>query len=195
MIVKNYENKTWIERREAFLDYCSSQQYNPQFKVCQMWIESDVVNSTSSEVYCYFNPNINTRNVLNTEVDIEFDKPVNWNMSNEEFFNEYSLPAICKTSLNLISKQIHFTIWYADFMESPYIRIYDIIPEEIPNKVRVHIRKLFIESVVPAEYFHLLDKSFFHNKKICLEFSKHWKYRTMLKLILEYIPEVKLCNN
>ena len=200
MIVENYKTKTWREARKEFLDYWFI--HHPMklgkkswsrieyigFEVCIMYENYGNVTSTSNESYLYFNPAYNTRTNFDTEWDCEFDHEN----------HEWNVKAICLVCLNLIHQEYHFSVWYAQGMKSPYIRIYDLLPEGLTERQRVSARKQFSKEVVPSHLWKYLDKSFFHRTKICLEFSKHWRYRTHLKLLFEYLPnktkQEELCN-
>lgn len=186
MIVPNHKQETYAKAREKFLDYWAIRVFD--LKTCEMGLATGEVKSTNDSLYNFFNPNHNTRHIFPTEWVCEFDKPTNSTLTNEEFQNEFSIIATCQVCLNLIDMKIHFSVWFADNMESPHVRIYDLLPECLPEQQQRKLREMFMKKVVPYEFQPFFDKALLSRHKVCLEWSKHWKYGTHLNLILEYKP-------
>ena len=139
-----------------------------------MHLKADKVCSSKDETYCYFNKYCNTRYIFPTEWICEFD-----------IDHDTAILACCATIVNLLNQGYQFSVWYAEGMRSPHIHIYDLLPEDIDKRKQVLLRKKFAEKIIPKEYFKYVDKALFNNHKVCLEFAKHWKYGTHLKLLFE----------
>ena len=203
MMIPNYDSKTFIVRRKAFLDWLSvNMNYGIKFiennskyirdkfqaryeglKVCEMHQKDDEESTSTKDEYYngYFNPRWNTRRVLDTELRIEFD--------NE--FRLKNIRAFWDTCINLKERGIHFATFYAIGMRSPHIVIYDFLPPGLEPEVAKKARIAFCRKVVPMNAIGYLDTGLLDTgHKVCLEFSKHWRYGTMLRLMFEEVPGV-----
>lgn len=129
-----------------------------------------------------FNPRWNTRYISPTEIVIEFDCP---------FEQAYSI--LVNTITNLIKNKIHFSVWFAVGMRSHHIRIYDLLPLGLSHEEQFQARLLFCRKFIDWADLRYLDTTLLNTgQTIALEFSKHFKHDTMLKLIGEHLPEQKL---
>ncbi len=157
--------------------------YDNGLRFCEMWkIDGEVIRG-ELEKYCFFDKTFNTRTKRNAETCLEIDKldfEKSWNI-------------ICEVVLSLMRNDIHFAVFYAKGQRSPHIRIYDFEELELLNpKQRIKAQIEFWRRHVPFGCFQYIDSGMFVDKHtLQLEFSIHWKYRTMFKLLFEYVPEVK----
>lgn len=208
-MIVDYENKTFIERRQEFINWIqkiaeysiipvksNSTYKNSNYNsVCNVkfYELKDGELSEPKEIDPYnFDKNVNTRDQLISELTLEFDIGTQ---------QERNL-AIQQTILNLQKLNIHFAVFEAEGQRSPHIRIYDLFKVydekgsllELEWDTKERMALIFARKVVPFEYFHLLDKSILGQHTIQLEFAKHHRTGKMFKLIYEYVPEVKECN-
>lgn len=177
-IIKDFESKTNTERCKEFLDWISSYEpYCENNQVCEMHLkENGEIESSQNEIYCYFSPFSNTRMLMTTEINIEFENKTD---INENFI------ACGLTMIELLNRGMHFVVLYAPGMKSPHIRIYDFLPKHLDEKTAAVARERFTKAVVPVQYHSIIDRAFYHRHKLCLEFAKHWKHGTTLE-VYEY---------
>lgn len=188
MIIKQYNDKTNLQRRKEFIDWLGVRTI-PHLKLCEMVEFDGEVSSTKDDVYngpAFFNPMWNTRYLMPTELRIEFDhKDLSVNLN---FF--YT------TCINLIKANIHYCTFYAVGQRCPHIIIYDLLPEEgLTLLQKKKARELFCKKVVPMEAMYYLDRGLLGPHKVCLEFAKHWRHQTVFDLMFEHVPDREGGNN
>jgi hypothetical protein len=131
-----------------------------------------------------FNPDWNTRDIFLSEGVIEIEKGN----------RQTNLKGTYDTCLNLIKYKIHFAVFYAEGMRTPHIHIYEIFKDCEDWAIKELSMALFCRQVVPFEFFHLIDTALFGQHTIALEFSKHYKYSFMNKLLFEHMPDKNNIN-
>jgi len=160
----NHNLKTWemYENFEAPEGVIKSKPQTPQY---------------IQEVFLH-----NTRNKLDTETICEIDRL--------EF--EKAIEFICSICLNLMNRNIHFSVFYAKGQRSPHIRIYDL--EELKDLNPLQHEKAqakFWRSIAPWSFQHLDQSIWMKDHPVQLEFTAHWKYKTPFNLLFEWLPEQK----
>lgn len=200
----NWSKLTFKDKRKAFLDwrflklpvevepYLSKSPYlygrNKELynaitslQLCILTIKGEEINQSEIETYdpYYFNPEWNTRLVGAVDFILEFDT---------DFIT--SSIAMSKVVEQLQKLNQHFSLWYADGMRSHHLRIYDLLPPDLDPEVAKQTRKHLAQQITDWADWQYIDYALFENDHtVCLEFSKHWRYGTMLKLVHEFVPE------
>ena len=175
------------KRRDKFINWLLTKNWNPTIKVFEMYpYENDVLKNEPripqyKKEYVFCNTRLKTHSETRAEIDnLPFDKTIR------------IITDIC---LELMKYKYHFAVFYAEGQRSPHIIIYDF--EELKDFTPFQREKAQLEfwrSIVPFQ-FQYLDKSIWGDlHTVPLEFTPHWKYGTPFNLLFEYIPEVKKCK-
>ena len=167
------------ERREAMLWKLVCWKDDGQLQVCGQYQNELGTISQAWRIFNLFNRYWNTFLSLNCMITIELeseDQIMLWK-------------AVTKTYYNLVNENLHFALFHAENSKSYYFMFFDFLQlAEFDVLRRAKARELFTKHFVPFEYYHLVDKGFFHEKKIPLPFAPHWKYGNIFDLIIEYCP-------
>lgn len=170
-----YQNK-----RKKFLDLLSLLKDEGGIEVSTMYRRGDESISTKSQFYNLFNKYWNTFKTIPSMIVIELESEVSMN---------YCWKGIIDTTYALMGANKHFCIFHSKGSKSYYLIILDFY--ELNNYTplqRSKIRQNFINHFVPFQYLHLIDKGFYHEHKMPLPFSVHWKYGTTFDLLFEHCP-------
>ena len=129
----------------------------------------------------------NTRTKLKTETRAEIDKlPL-----------EKALSVSWRIIKELIRRDYHFVVFYAEGGRSPHIILYDFEElKELDEYKREIAQREFWKSIAPFDY-HSLDQSIWQSDHyVPLEFAPHWKHGNVFDLCFEWIPKRdKKCKN
>ena len=204
-IISNYDELNFLERRKAFLDWrllksdpviywkkikneiaiaCNGGKDKLYYcNSCDVATikEGKVIDEDYYTGY-NFDKSWNTRFIDPKEIVIEFDTPL-----------EQSINMFYDTAMSLVKGKFHFIVFYAAGMRCPHIRIYDLLPDGLTLDEQYNARSLFVRKIVDWAYLQYLDYTLLNTgQTIQLEFSKHFKYGTMFKLLFEHVPERRL---
>jgi len=121
----------------------------------------------------------NTRKQLKTETRAEIDKL--------DF--EKALNLLQDIINNLVKKDYHFAVFYAEGGRSSHIILYDLKDlQELKPHQREKARAQFWKKIIPFRV-HLLDQTLWaDDHPVPLEFSPHWKHKSPFLLIYEHLP-------
>lgn len=216
--IDKYRNLTFIEKRETFLrkliSICNYEtkkyeiinpiaitcnkgdkftcnkfdkfysNYIPEFKLYTLQGKEELPNGEYFDGL-NFKKEWDTRDILLSEAVLEIEKG-NW---------ETNIKGFWETVKNLTRLNIEFFVFYTEGMRTPHIHIYNLFPNVFDWAEKEMCMGIFCRKVVPLEYFHLIDTALWGEHGISLEFSKHYKYGTMNRLIWWNIPQEKnICN-
>ena len=124
----------------------------------------------------------NLREILNSEIVIEFDMPKDWKGTLEDFQN-LSYEAINLTGVNLFNAGFTFEVWEHGG-KSPHLHIHNLpITHLEKDKLRL-FKKLFIRKYVPEEYLKWVDYSLTGIHLLAIEYQFHWKNKYGVKELL-----------
>jgi len=176
--LRRQEFKNSAGYKTEIIDYDSELKfYKMQKEEEGFFLPQDDQGNYLGEGFDYsFNSEWDTRNILLSEGVIEIEKG-DWKINIKGFWD---------TCINLIKNKIHFAVFYAEGMRTPHIHIYDLFPDCKDWAEKEMAMAIFCRKIVPFEYFHLIDTALWGEHPIALEFSKHYKYGTMNKLLFEY---------
>lgn len=167
-------------KKQRFIDYLM--QKEPLIKFLEMYPKNIYGKKQFGQ---YFNEYkfANTRTKLKNETRAEIDKL--------DF--DKSMKIICEICLNLIKKEYHFAVFYAEGQRSPHIIIYDFEElEELKPYQRFKAQLKFWRCIFPFGLFQYMDIGINEDDHyVPIEFAPHWKYGTIFNLIFEYIPKKK----
>lgn len=123
--------------------------------------------------YEEFNSDYNLREILNSEIVIEFD-------SEDQ---NLTWMAINETAINLYKTGISFEIWDHEG-KSPHLHIHDLPTSNLEPSKRALFKKMFIRKYVPIKYLSHVDISLTGIHLIAIEWAEHWKGRYDVKKLL-----------
>lgn len=170
------------EKRDKFLNWLLIKNYD--LKVLEMYQgEDDAIKSQKiipqySHEFRLANTRTKIKPSTRAECDkLEFDKTIDF---------------ICEICLELIKKEYHFCVFYAEGQRSPHIIIYDFYElEELNPFQREKAQAQFWRSIVPFRV-HILDNGVWSdNHFVPLEFAIHWRHGTPFNLLFEWMPTLK----
>jgi len=168
-------------KRQKFLDWLYCQGDDTPY-VLEMYPQN-IYGKRTIPQYLHEFPFANTRTQLKTELRAETDK----------LSPERAQSFMAEISLELLKKEIHFCVFYAEGQRSPHIIIYDFqeLAELTPFQ-RMKARAKFWRWVIPFR-MHILDASLWDDSHyVPLEFAPHWKYGSPFDLLFEYLPKQKI---
>lgn len=181
---KNLDEET-LKKQRKFMDWLVVHNYNPDVKFLEMYPgEEDTIKSFPEMQYP--NKYVNTRTKILSSTRAEIDSL--------EF--EKAMQIICSIIQSLMTHKIHFAVFYAIGQRSPHVIIYDFEElKELDPFQRIKAQIEFWRKIAPWS-FHYLDKGVFEDDHLVpLEFSIHWKYKTLFDLIMEWKPEEEKCKD
>ena len=182
-LLKNCDYQvTWSENKSKYVPYGTKNvSYVPEFQLYTL--DGDSLSEPEFFDGFNFNPNWNTRDILLDEAVIEIEHKTDLNLN---------WLGTMETIWNLQKEKIHFAVFYAEGMRSPHIHIYGLFKDVQDWAEKEMAMAVFCRKIIPFEFFHLADRNLWGQHTIALEFSKHYRTGNMLKLLYEYVPEVRL---